>query len=218
MLNHALKDINTLPTLENGRVISQNSAGFWVAPPTGRILAQKAVSCLITPLPGDYVLMSSDTTGAWYILAVLTRDENENTTTDLEFTGPVNLKIKKAGLTVESEGEISLASGIGLSLVQPRISLEAEEGQAAIGRMSFLGRTLKTKIGLIESVAENVEQVFARLTQKMVDHFRYVNRHEEVQTNTTRYLVEDTLTIQARQAEYTAEEMIKINAEQIHMG
>ena len=43
-------------------------------------------------------------------------------------------------------------------------------------------------------------------------------RFEEVQSGSTRYLVEDTLTMQAKNADHTAEEIVRINAEQVHLG
>ena len=218
MLNLAVQREKTQPVLTNGRIIRQGETGYWVETDNGRIQAQKAVSCLITPLPGDYSLLSEDSLGDWYILAVLSRPESYGASTDLDFSGPLNLNIKGAGLTVASEGEITMTSATGLNLLQPRVSLEAESAEAAVGCLSIIGRSLKSKIGVIESVAERVENVFGHLTQKLIDHFRYVSGHEEVQTRSSRYLAEDALTMQARRAEYTAAEMIRINADQIHMG
>jgi hypothetical protein len=218
MLNLAVQKENTAPTLANGIIISRNENGYGVETDDGRFQARKATSCLMKPMPGDYALLTEDALGDWYILAILSRPEEEHASTDLEFSGRLNVNIKGAGLTVASEGEITMTSGVGLSLIQPHVNLEAESAEAAVGRLSFLGLSLKSKIGRIESVAERVEQVFGHLTQKLIDHFRHIAGHEEVRTHSTRYLVEDTLTMQARQAEHTAAETVRINADQIHMG
>jgi hypothetical protein len=66
-------------------------------------------------------------------------------------------------------------------------------------------------------VAGRAENIFHRLTERLTNTFRYVTEHEEVQTGSTRYLVEETLTMHSKNAMHMAEEMVSINAEQIHL-
>jgi len=42
--------------------------------------------------------------------------------------------------------------------------------------------------------------------------------HEEVQTGSTRYLVDTNLTMHSKNAMHVAEEIVTINAGQVHLG
>ena len=63
-----------------------------------------------------------------------------------------------------------------------------------------------------------MDQTVRRLTQRLQDSFRFVKDHDETQAGSTRYLVEDTLTMNAKNAVHMAEEIVTINAEQVHLG
>jgi hypothetical protein len=63
-----------------------------------------------------------------------------------------------------------------------------------------------------------VDHIFDRLTQRLKNHTRYVEDQEEVQTGSSRYLVEDLLTVQTKNTLHQAEEIITLNGEQIHLG
>ena len=67
-------------------------------------------------------------------------------------------------------------------------------------------------------VAETVENIFCRLTQRLENAFCYVKEHEEVQAGSSRRLVEDTMTVHSKNAIHMAEEVIKLNAGQVHLG
>jgi len=67
-------------------------------------------------------------------------------------------------------------------------------------------------------VADTVDTVYRRLTERLINAVRFVKEDEEVQTGSTRYLVEDTLTMHSKNAVHMAEEIVTINAEQVHLG
>jgi uncharacterized protein YktB (UPF0637 family) len=87
-----------------------------------------------------------------------------------------------------------------------------------IERVCLVAKVFQGQVKRIKMVANTVENTFRRLTQRLQDAFRFVQDHEEIQTGSTRYLVEDTLTINAKNAVHMAEEIVTINAEQVHLG
>jgi Protein of unknown function (DUF3540) len=206
----ARKEEDLQPYLEYGVVQVENESSFTVQTAFGPVQGEQAVGCLVRPVPGDTVLLSVDEAGDCFILCVLRRETGEKARTELSFNGDVDLRVQGGDLTVSSGKRIAFASS--------KISMHADAGEAVIDKFSFTGRVFRSQVKRILVVANTVEHVFRRFTQRLQDSFRFVKDHEEVQTGNTRYLVEDTLTMHAKNANHMAEELVTINAEQIHLG
>ncbi len=198
------------PCMEYGRVIGVEDRSSIVHTSSGPIRAEQAVGCLVKPEPGDTVLLAVAGSGQDYILSVLEREDGNDAATDIEFQGKVNLRVNGGALSMSSDEEITWAS--------PRISMHANRAEAVFEKFSFVGRVFKGQVKRIHIVAKAVENTYRRLTQRLRDSIRYVEDHEEIQSGSTRYLVEDTLTMQAKNADHLAEEIVRINAEQVHLG
>ncbi|RLG68848.1 MAG: hypothetical protein DRO11_08520, partial [Methanobacteriota archaeon] len=80
------------------------------------------------------------------------------------------------------------------------------------------GKIFNLQVKHIKTVSATVENVCKRLTQRLKDSFRFVKDLEEVQTGSTRYLVEDTLNMHSKNTVLMSEEIVTINGEQIHLG
>ncbi|MEW5723554.1 MAG: DUF3540 domain-containing protein [Thermodesulfobacteriota bacterium] len=197
------------PDLRYGEVVGRCGQDFWVETGLGRLRAGRALGCLVLPRLGDRVLLSADAAGECWVLSVLSRGEAGESGTDLLFEGPVNLRVE-GGLTIAAREELAWTAN--------KITVSAHEAEASVGKVSFLGQTLEAQFEWIKAVAVRVDQVFERLTQRLFESLRFVREHEEVQTGSTRLLVEDTFTVQARNAVHQAEEIYKIDAGQVHLG
>jgi len=196
------------PYLEYGNVL-QNGKNPVVETESGAYNAVIAASCVMRPGENDTVLVSLDSDGACYILAVLVRNSQDVPENDLYFKGNVNLHAEG--------GTLSLSASEGVSLASDRMSIAAREGEVAFGEFAITGSALSTEIGVIRTVAGKVEHIFQRFTERLIDAFRFVKDHEEVQTGSTRYVVETNLTMHSKNAMHTAEELVSINAEQINL-
>jgi len=203
-----IKENVNQPYLEYGTVL-EGGKNPVVETQSGIFSAVIAASCVMRPSEKDLVLVSIDDCGTCYIIAVLiknTRDVPEN---DLYFQGNVNIHAEGGTLTLSASEEVSLAS--------ERMSITARQGEAAFDEFVASGSNLSTEIGTIRSVAGKVEHIFQRFTEKLIDAFRFVKEHEEVQTGSTRYVVESNFTMHSKNAVHTAEQLISINAEQINL-
>jgi hypothetical protein len=204
------------PCLEYGRILAEGEGCYTVLTSFGEVMSEQAVGCLVRPRMGDKVLLSMDTTDDCFILSVLRRDVGEKVQTELVFDGQVNLHVKGGGLSLTSDKEMSIASHERLAFASQKISIHADEGKATIERLSFIGRVFQSQVKRIKVVANTVENIFCRLTQRLDDSFRFIKEHDEVQSKSARYLVEDTLTMHSKNAVHMAEEIVTINAEQGH--
>lgn len=218
MKNLAHKKAHQSPVLEYGRILSHADGTFCVRTDFGETQARQAVGCLIRPREGDKVLLSLNGEDNDYILSVLEHDPETGDRTDMDFQGNVNLNVSRGSLVVQADQDISLISNDQIHCATDEITLNAKHGKVFVDAMSLVGRTVATQVERITAVALNVEQTFRRLTQRLDNAFRFIKEHEEVQSQSTRYLVDDLMAVHTKNTDLTSEEIVKINAEQIHLG
>jgi hypothetical protein len=205
------------PFLEYGTVLFRKGRLFSVQTSWGMIEAEQAFGCLVKPETGDVVLLSVDASGASFILSVLRRTDREKET-DLLFEGQVNFHVRDGGLSLSSDEALNVASEEEVICTSRKIMIAADEGTATISKLSLFGTFLESQIKRVKHVADTVDTICRRLTGRFVTVIRYVKEEEEIQTGSTRYLVEDTLTMHSKNAVHMAEEIVSINAEQVHLG
>lgn len=206
------------PFLGYGRILQDDGAVFTVDTEFGPVNARKAAACLVRPGTGDEVLLSMDESGRCYILSVLEQALDNNGATELDFEGQVNMNVRQGGLTIHTDEDLSLVSEQRAVIASDEIAISASRGRAFIDKMSLVGRTFSSQVETIRSAGLVLEQTFSRLTQRLENAFRFIKDHEEVQTNTTRYLVDDLLALHTKNTDLTSEEVVKVTGDQIHLG
>jgi len=204
--------------LEYGRIRCRADSVFMVDTAMGEIKAVRAASCLMEPRPGDSVIALIDAPGRNFILAVLERSPDGNPVTELRLEGPVNFHVEKGDLSLTSEGNMNLAPRGILSCVTERLKIHTENCVARVSRFHYTGRLLQIQIERLKTVAVFADQIFRRLTQRLESSFRFVKEQDELQAGSSRVLVEDLMTMQAKNSMIMAEENVTVNAEQIHLG
>lgn len=216
----ALADIKKTrqPCLEYGRIRCGAEGMFMVDTALGEIKATRAASCLMEPRPGDAVITFIDVPGRNFVLAVLERSREGNPATELRFDGPVNVHVDKGDLTLTSEGNMMLAPRGVLSCVSDKLKIHTENCSAKVNRFQYTGRLLQIQIERLKTVAVFADQIFRRLTQRLESSFKFVKEQDELQAGSSRVLVEDLMTMHAKNSLIMAEENVTVNAEQIHLG
>jgi hypothetical protein len=198
------------PTLEYGMVATPCTGGFVVTSDRGITEASVAVSCLVTPEAGDVVLISMDESGCSYVLSILERPQKERRTTELSFDGDLSIRVEGGGMSLASDEVLSLAS--------KDFELAAVTGRVTIEKASFFGRLVENHIEKIRVVAEAMDSIIRRAVQRFTSSYRYVEEHEEIQSASTRMIVDGTLTMHTKNTMHIAEGHVKIDAEQIHLA
>jgi hypothetical protein len=202
------------PSLARGRVLEDRGESFILATGYGGLEARRAVSCLVRPQAGDEVLLSIDA-GSNHIIAVL---ERSGTDTELDIPGRVTLRASEGSMTLAASGPLSLMSSVAVGVSAPALQAEAQEGEVHIDRLSLVGRTIKTACEAISLAARTIDQSARQMVQRFGSAFRYVEEHDELQAASARRLVDGTLVVQTENTVHLAEQHIKLDAEQIHLG
>ena len=207
MDNLARKHEVAAPQLEYGQVVAVDDV-VSVSTSLGELQAQKAVSCLVSPEVGDSILLSVDSQGAAWILSVLTRAGE--TPTALEVEGDTTLRVKGGSLTVASDEELNCISG--------KAALHSGDVEVSAGTVSLTSRLFTSNVERVKRVAGTVDDISREFTRRVVNYFRFTREHEDCQAESRRQLVDETLTIQSKNAMIVSEEHVKIDGEMIHMG
>lgn len=198
------------PILEYGVISAACEKGFTVSTDRGIIDANIAVSCLVSPGAGDVVLLSLDEAGCCYILSILERPEKTQKHTELSFEGDLSVNVRGGAMSLTSEEAISLASR--------DFALDAHNGNVNMEKLSFFGGFVENHIARLKIVAETVDSIVRRAVQRFTSSYRYIEEHEEIQSASTRMIVDGTLTMHTKNTMHIAEGHVKIDAEQIHLG
>jgi hypothetical protein len=128
----------------------------------------------------------------------------------LSFDGDLSVRV--------NGGRMSLASDESLSLASQDFELTAGKGRVMIEKVAFFGRLVESNIEKIKVVAETLDSIVRRAVQRFTSTYRYVEEHEEVQSASTRMIVDGTLTMHTKNTMHIAEGHVKIDAEQIHLA
>ena len=198
-------------------MLEESEEGYLVRVGETPATAWPSASCLLRPCVGDEVLLSLDASGRCFILAVLVRAD-ESAGNNLDFQGPVTMHVAQGSLHVLAEENVTLSAGEQCGCMARKVSVLADEAEMRVERTSFLGKVLQANVQTSQFVANILETTARRLTQRLKDLFCYVEDLSEFQAKDSRHLVEETLTMHSKNAFHVADEVVKVDGEQVHLG
>ena len=192
--------------LEGGRVVVDDEGR--------RFVAQRAASCLLAPEAGDLVLCDAPADGPAFVLAVLQRDA---TPARLCFPGHA---------TIETGGHLRIDALTGFSLTTPgEATFTAPVMRATTGEASIVARTLglvagavRTEAGSLRTVADHVDVVADRLWSRVQRAYRFVAERDQVRAGSIDHRAEQTVSVRGKNAMMIAEELVKLDGGQVHVG
>lgn len=177
--------------------------------------AKRAVSCLIEPEAGDRVLVAFADNEV-YVLAVLEREEGAPAT--LSHDGDLGVKLQGGRFTVAAQEGVTVASGKDVSVVSGSVSVKAVEGEVALESLSLLGAVVRADLAKLKVLAGTVDSVFDRISQRVKRSFRFVEETEQLRAERIDYVAKKSMNMRGENTLITAEELVKIDGEQVHLG
>lgn len=181
----------------------------------GRAEASVALSCLVMPEPGDRVLVGR-ADGADWVLAVLRR----------EGQGAVRLSSERDIAIVSTNGSVAVAAAQSVSLdagERARVSTGALELHAVTARLVLdevlhVGRVITAHVGKLRSIGELVETFAEHVLTRARRSSRFIEEADNLRSGEIDHRAEGTMQLQAKTAFITAETVVRVDADQIHMG
>ena len=200
---------------ETATVTAVEGAEYAVESAAGRRRARRAAGCLLVPAAGDTVLVASSQRGCW-VLTVLERDAS--TAARLELDGDVELRVASGRLAVAAREGVDVASGATVSVVAPAVAVHAPEGTLSIERLSLLGGAVEVDVAKVRVAAGAIDQTVDRVTQRVKRVLRFVEDFEELRAGRIDYVARSLLSLHGRGASVTADELVKVDGAQVHIG
>lgn len=209
MENVARKIEPKLVFQEHARVVDRRPGGQIVVRAALRdVIAKRAVSCLVEAQPGDLVLLSVEEGGEAFVLAVLSR-ESPNTT--LEFDGDVHLRSRTGQVTIAAQAGVEILSPAPVGVTTSRLDIRAVE-------TSIVGQALDVAATAVRAELGKAKVTLDTLMQRVRHSFRRVEGLDQVKAKQIDYEAEQNLRLRGENALITGDDLVKLNAEQIHLG
>jgi hypothetical protein len=217
MNNLARKLENDALSHEIGRVTGTREGGlFGVRTEAGEYRAKRAVSCLLEPAVGDTVALLTTQAGVCYVTAVLEREAGA--TGRIVVDGDLEIQLPAGQFTVAAQEGVNLLAAKEVSVVAGGLRVNAREGNLVLERISLLGSFASAELEKIKVVAGSLDQVLDRFSQRVKRSFRKVEELDQVKAEHIDYAAKSSMSLHAQNALVTAEELVKVDGEQIHVG
>lgn len=202
--------------LPAGTVLAPLTDGLWlVATHNASVSCRRAFSCLIDPRPGDRVAICGSG-GETFVLAVLERAD-QNTVTHLRVDGD---------LLLEATHDLQIRAGRELiGAAQQTLRLDTQELRVGTRTAHLTGEDVEVQAGearlhtgLMRVVANVLESVAKRITQVSRTSYRSVETVDHLRAAHVDHAASTSMRLHGSTVVLTAEQLTKVDAEQIHLG
>ncbi len=216
MNNLAEKRWLTSAATEHGLVVARSEKDYEVQTGDGLVRARRAVGCLVEPVVDDLVLISLGEHGPGYILCVLEREDESETTLTFETNVLIRSKAGRIGLSAKQG--LDLASEQELQMVSAKLNVAAGEGDIQINKVSFWGSLFRGQIQTIKVLADSIESFCRRFTRTAHQSYRQVDETDQVCCGRLHYEADSLLEMKGEYAKLSAQEDVHIGGERINIG
>jgi hypothetical protein len=197
-------------------VVRGGSDALVVETPSGVFPARRAFSCLVEPEEDDRVLVAVPPRGELYVLAVLERPGDGEARVALP--NDLTVQLPEGRFSLAARDGVDLASGERMTLSAPDVSLRARLGHVVVDRLAYLGQSVQAHGGKLESTFGAIDQVVERVTQKAKRVYRFIEEMDVTRAREVDTRAKGNVSLRGRNALVTAEELVKMDGDQIHLG
>lgn len=216
MNNLAMKRNHEEVFQTTGTVLSVEGSSSRVETDRGDVAARRAHSCLAEPAPGDMVLLAFVPGGSVYVLAVLEREAGAKTRIAVD--GDLSIHVGDGRLSVAAQDGIAIASPKDVSVASGEVHVRAVEGTASLERASFFGALVQAEMERAKVIAGTLDGFIDRVAQRVKRSYRFIEEFEQIRAERLDYRAKKLMHFHSENAVVTAEELVKVDGEQIHLG
>jgi hypothetical protein len=218
---HDLDLVSKLPAAPQqgvARVLESHAEGWLIALNERRIPAKRAASCLLEPAPGDRVWAVGQSGEGFFVIAVLERDPEVATTeTKLQLDGDVTLA---AGgrMTLSAPEGVRLTTTAKLELHADELDVAARSGRMVLSQAAVVASSLLAHLRKSTVVGQTLDTLVERVTQHSKTSYRSISELDHVHASNLDYRADGLASVHGKQTLMTAQELVKVDGGQIHLG
>jgi hypothetical protein len=187
-----------------------------VASIDGAFTARRAASCLIAPEVGDDVLVAFIPGRPCYVLAVLEREAAA--TARLEVEGDLAIHARGGRVSVSSSAGLDLVTEGPTNVVASDVNVRATRGSVVLDSLALIGRAVVAEVVDAKLLAKAVETVAERVVERAKRVYRFVDDLDQLRAARVDHAAESTLSLRAKNTVITADQLVKLDGDQIHVG
>ncbi|HEY4116937.1 MAG TPA: DUF3540 domain-containing protein [Byssovorax sp.] len=203
--------------LETARVVALEGGALHVRLAGGEIVeAARGASCLVAPEEGDLVLAARSRREGAFVVAVLRRESDAPTTLALD--GDVDLRLASGRLRIAAQDGVDLVTPRAVAVSAGTLDVNAVEARVAVQALALVSDAVRAEVDRVKLLASRVDSVIERVSQRVKRAYRRVEESDHVRAERIDYRAEKTMSLHAEHALVTADELVKMDAEQIHLG
>lgn len=191
-----------------------DDAGYMVRCDGYEWRCKRAASCLLAPEVGDTVLISGPDHQRVYLLDVVEQANPEASLLQV----PGLLRVSAGKVEIESRGNIALQSAQDLTLASAKLNIQSDKGMCVVNEMEYLGKKVKSTVGFFHFIGNVYESIVDRLSWISRSSFKVTEGVEQVRAGMIDYEAEKTARLHSKYTVVTAEDLVKVDGKQIHMG
>lgn len=205
--------------LVRARVLVAEQGLLVVMTERGPVACKVAASCLVRPESGDLglIAMARNDQDTAYVLAVLERADPE-TAMHIDLHAGANLVAQKGPVHISAETDLRLHGGNNLDASAPSMSFVTTSVRWLAHTFSLLGKTVEAVCSVWRESSTDRETTAQTWTQRLGDCHRHVQDLDETQAGTSRTLAKDTALLHGRVSYVQAEEFVKVDGQEVHLG
>jgi hypothetical protein len=214
MRTSAATNLYREPATELCTVLERSGSSVRVRGAHGERRAEIAAACLLSPAPGDRVLVVYDDDEA-YVLSVLRQSQPD---ASLTFPGDVSLTLPAGRLRLLAQHGVELISPRSVRLQAGSIHTRAKEIEVGFSLLDLVGTSVLGKAKSVKIVAEAFDTIAGRLYQRAVHFLRRTDELDRVEAKNIDRRAEQLYHVHAENTVATAEQLVKVDGSQVHVG
>ena len=210
------KQMAVMPGTSDGYVVHAAGRSVGVRDGETEVRAVRATSCLVEPVLGDRVLYTTLRDGRAYVLAVLDREDDA----PLKLAADRDVVIESQGgrLDLVASGGVGVATPEKLTMAADAIEMRADKGTFALEDVLYVGRRLLARAQKSTLVGDLIETMAETVTQRAKRVLRVVTQIDQLKAGVADIEAKSALRMHAENSYVTAEKVVKLDGENIHLG
>jgi hypothetical protein len=208
-----------LPTVDDfqttGVVERIEGPTLLVATTRGVLRARRAVSCLIEVEVADEVLLAGDSRGRVWVLSVLERDGRG---TCIDVPGDLEVRAPAGAVRFVATGAVDLISETRIDASAPEVGWSSRVLKVVSDQIAVVGEVLHAELGKARLESTVIESLAERLTTRVKRAYRLVEELDQLRAKRIDVKAEQLMSLHADTAVLTANQLVKMDAEQVHVG
>jgi hypothetical protein len=198
------------PSLHHcGSVLACEDAQIIVGGDWGSLSTRRAASCQLLPAPGDWVLISGTLPEQVYVIAVLERRSAAPLCT--QWGDDVTLR-------VDGPGRATFSAADALTLKGGDVSIIGRTGRLLLSEVKACARSAVLSVRSTTFMGDVLESSLGRLSQFLGSSQRTVKGLDQTRSGDIDCRAEQTLALHGQHVFATANKLVRVDGDQVHIG